>query len=57
MIADATFIVYLIFTLIICVIAFFKDGKELQWEFLAFRDTQRYMHSKGLRWPPREWLD
>ena len=52
--ADTLLFLYLIFFILVCVGAFTKTGQELQYEYMAFRDTKRFMHSKGLKWPPNE---
>ena len=54
---DILLIIYFIFFVLVCICAATPAGKEIQQQYLAFKLTQKYMHSKGLRWPPREWLD
>lgn len=55
--ADILLIIYIIFFVLVCICAATPTGKEIQQEYMAFKSTQKYMHSKGLRWPPREGLD
>lgn len=51
---DILFTIYIIFFIVICGGAFTKRGQELQYEYFAFKSTQKYMHSRGLKWPPDE---
>lgn len=53
--ADIIFVFYIILMIVVCVGAFTPGGIDLQREYLAFRDTKRYMNSKGLPWPPRRY--
>lgn len=52
--ADIIFSFYIIFMVIVFVVCVTPQGKSLQQEYMAFRTTQKYMHSKGLKWPPNE---
>lgn len=55
--ADVLFVMYIVICVVILVGALTPAGKESQQEYMAFKTTRKYMHSKGLRWPPREGLD
>lgn len=45
------FICYVIFFFFVCLGAFTQKGQQLQYEYLAFRETKQYMLKQGIRWP------
>lgn len=51
MLSNILFICYVIFFIFVCLGTFTPKGQQLQYEYLAFRETKQYMLKQGIRWP------
>ena len=49
--ADILFIIYIIFLVIFCIVAYVPQVQSYVYEYLAYKTTREYFLEKGVKWP------